>query len=96
MANRADYQGKTVRTGDTVRLSLKLIEGGKERIQIFEGMILGIKGRGDQRTIRVGKRAVSGVWVERVIPLFSPWLAKVEVKRPGKSLKRAKLYWMSG
>lgn len=92
MANSVTHQEKVVNVGDLVKVSLKLIEAGKERIQIFEGMVLGISGRGDQKTIKLRKNAVGGIGVERIIPLSSPWLVKIEVKRSQPNISRAKLY----
>ncbi|KKS90542.1 MAG: 50S ribosomal protein L19 [Microgenomates group bacterium GW2011_GWA2_44_7] len=95
MANNVTYQGKPIKVGDLVRLSLKLIEAGKERIQVFEGLVLGISGRGDQKMIKVRKNAVGGIGVVRSIPVFSPWLSKIEVKRTRLKTSRAKLYNLS-
>lgn len=95
MANSIVHLGKVINVGDFVRVSLKLIEAGKERVQIFEGVVLGIKGRGDQRMIRVRKNAAGGIGVERTLPLSSPWLAKIEVKRSQVKTSRAKLYNLS-
>jgi large subunit ribosomal protein L19 len=92
MAKRTKYQDKTISVGDFVRLHLKLIEGGKERTQPFDGIILSIKGSGDQRMITVRKIATGGVGVERIIPLSSPWLAKIDVRHSTGRIHRAKLY----
>lgn len=91
MSKTVKLDQATFSVGDVVRLHLKLIEAGKERIQIFEGIIIGLKGRGDQKMATV-RRIASGVGVERTIPLNSPWLAKVEVKKSTGKTHRAKLY----
>lgn len=79
--------------GDTVRVHFKIIEGGKERIQVFEGVVIGRKhGTGPHATFTV-RRVTYGEGVERVFPLHSPRIAKVEVVREGK-VRRAKLYYL--
>jgi len=78
--------------GDTVRVHQKIQEGDKFRIQVFEGVVLSIRGRGDNRTFTVQKM-VGDVAVERIWPLISPMIEKVEVKSHSKKrVKRAKLY----
>jgi len=77
------------RVGDTVRLDVKIIEGEKERIQVFEGIVVGRKGSGLSETFTVRKVSY-GVGVERIFPVHSPKLAKITVVRRGK-VRRAKL-----
>lgn len=83
----------TVHVGDLVRVHQKILEGEKERIQIFEGLVIGIRGRGENRTFTVRKIAVGNIGVEKIFPASSPWLAKVEVKKKG-SVRRAKLNYV--
>ena len=78
--------------GDTVRVSAKVVEGGKERIQIFEGTILRLAGGGITRTVTVRKIA-SGVGVERSFKIHSPRIEKIEVVRHGQ-VRRAQLYYL--
>ncbi len=80
------------RPGDTVRVHVRVVEGGKERIQIFEGVVLARKNRGIADTITVRKVSY-GVGVERTFPVHSPMVAKIEVVRKGK-VRRAKLYYL--
>lgn len=89
-----DYYAKRpdVKVGDTVKLSMKIAEGDKERIQVFEGIIIAIKGEGMGKTITVRKISY-GIGVERVVPMNSPKLDKIEVVKRG-SAKRSKLYFM--
>lgn len=80
--------------GDTVSVSVNVIEGDKERVQLFKGIVMGIKGSGISKTFRVRKIA-NGVGVERIFPVNSPRIAKVEILKHG-SVRRAKLYYLRG
>lgn len=78
--------------GDTVRVHVKVIEGDKERIQPFEGVVISRKGSGIRETFMVRKISF-GIGVERIFPLHSPTINKIEVIRRG-SVRRAKLYYL--
>src|SRR3970040_905017 len=78
--------------GDTVRVHVKVIEGEKERIQVFEGVVIGRKGGSNRETFVVRKISY-GVGVERIFPIHSPFVDKVEVVRSGR-VRRAKLYYL--
>ncbi len=78
--------------GDTVKVHVKIREGERERIQVFEGTIIARKGSGVSSTFTV-RRVSYGVGVERVFPVHSPNVAKVEVVRSGK-VRRSKLYYL--
>jgi len=80
--------------GDTVRVHLRIVEGGRERIQNFEGVVIARRGRGPGETFTV-RRVSYGVGVERVFPLHSPRIEKIEVLRHGR-VRRAKLYYLRG
>ncbi len=80
------------RIGDTVRVHLKIIEGDKERVQVFQGVVIRQRGSGVAESITVRKYSY-GVGVERIFPLHSPRLEKVEVVRSGR-VRRAKLYYL--
>ena len=80
--------------GDTVRVHVRVIEGDKERIQIFEGVVIAMQGSGVSRSFTVRKLS-NGVGVERVFPYASPKLARVERVREGR-VRRAKLYYLRG
>ncbi len=91
-----DYLKKDVpeiRPGDTVKLYLKVKEGNRERTQVFQGIVISIRGSGLSRTITVRRIASGGVGVERIVPIHSPALEKIEVVRKGK-VRRAKLYYL--
>ena len=79
-------------SGDTVKVSARVVEGGKERIQVFEGTIMKLKGGGIAKSITVRKIA-SGVGVERTFMVNSPRVEKIEVVRHGR-VRRAQLYFL--
>ena len=81
-----------INVGSTVRVHVKIREGERERIQVFEGTIIAMKGSGISSTFTV-RRVSYGVGVERVFPVHSPNVAKVEVIRNGK-VRRSKLYYL--
>jgi large subunit ribosomal protein L19 len=83
-----------VRVGDTVRVHVKVKEGSRERIQIFEGTVIAKKHGGIEETITV-RRISYGVGVEKVFPIHSPSIETVEVVRGG-TVRRAKLYYLRG
>lgn len=78
--------------GDYVKVHLKIKEGNRERIQVFEGTIIAKKGAGIKETFTV-RRISYGVGVERILPVHSPKIEKVEIVRSGK-IRRAKLYYL--
>ncbi len=80
------------RPGDTVRVHVRVVEGTRERIQAFEGVVIKTKGGGLRRTFTV-RRVTYGVGVERTFPLHSPRIDKIEVVRHGV-VRRAKLYYL--
>ena len=81
-----------VKIGDQVKVHLKVVEGSRERIQVFEGTVIAKKGAGLNETFTVRKLS-SGIGVERVLPVHSPKIEKIEVVRHGK-VRRAKLYYL--
>jgi large subunit ribosomal protein L19 len=80
-------------SGDTIRVHYKIIEGDKTRIQPFDGIVIEKSGKGISQTFTVRKIGADGVGVERIFPLFSPNITKLEVLRKGK-VRRAKLYYL--
>lgn len=87
-----DKEFLNFRIGDTVRVHFLIVEGKGERVQLMEGVVIAIKNKGISRTFTVRKVSY-GVGVERVFPLHSPRVEKVEVIRHGK-VRRAKLYYL--
>jgi large subunit ribosomal protein L19 len=80
--------------GDTVRVHVKIKEGDKERLQVFQGVVLQRRGSGIGETFTV-RKVTAGIGVERVFPLHSPTVAKIDVVRRGR-VRRAKLFYLRG
>ena len=80
------------RAGDTVRVHIKVAEGGRDRLQAFEGVVIGRRGGGMREAFTV-RRISHGVGVERTFPLHSPRVEKIEILRAGR-VRRAKLYYL--
>ncbi|WP_319204166.1 50S ribosomal protein L19 [uncultured Ilyobacter sp.] len=80
------------KAGDTIVVHYKVKEGEKERIQLFEGVVIRVNGGGVAKTFTV-RKVTGGVGVERIIPINSPMIEKIEVKRIGK-VRRSKLYYL--
>jgi large subunit ribosomal protein L19 len=78
--------------GDTVRVHYRIVEGNRERIQVYEGIVIAIDNKGMNKNFTVRKISFD-VGVERIFPVFSPRIAKIEVIRKGK-VRRAKLYFL--
>jgi large subunit ribosomal protein L19 len=82
------------RSGDAIAVSYRIIEGNKERIQVFKGNVIQIKGTGATKTFTVRKIS-SGIGVERIFPFTSPAIAEVEVLKRGK-VRRSRLFYLRG
>lgn len=87
-----DKRSIDFKPGDTVRVHLKIVEGNKERIQVFQGVVIAISRKGIRTTFTVRKVA-QGYGVERILPLYSPAIDQIEVTRRGR-VRRAKLYYL--
>ncbi len=87
---RKDYP--PFKVGDTVRVHYKIVEGEKERVQPFEGVVIRIKGSGPNKTFTVRKESY-GIGIERIFPYYSPNIEKIEVVKIGK-VRRARLYFL--
>lgn len=83
-----------IKVGDTVKMHLKIKEGNKERVQVFEGIVIGIKGVGLGKTVTVRKISY-GVGVEKIVPLYTTMLEKVEIVKRG-TVRKSKLYFLRG
>ena len=109
MANTILCHETPIHIGDTIRVHYKLIEHEKitgktkrevkvetrERTQVFEGILIAIKGRGENQMMMVRRIGIGAIGIERIIPVNSPWIKKVEVKKHGE-VRRAKLYYLRG
>ena len=82
------------KSGDTVTISYKIIEGNKERIQQYRGVVIKIVGHGNKKRFTV-RKVSENIGVERIFPFDSPFIEKVEVNKVGK-VRRAKLYYLRG
>jgi large subunit ribosomal protein L19 len=83
-----------LRPGDSVAVHVRIVEGDKERIQVFQGTVIQIRGAGPNKSFTV-RKVSRGYGIERIFPYGTPAVAKVEVKRHGK-VRRAKLYYLRG
>ena len=93
-AQNVKSEAPVIRIGDSVRVHIKIKEGSKERVQIFEGTVIAKKHGGVNETFTV-RRISYGVGVEKVFPVHSPNVVQVETVRKGK-VRRAKLYYLRG
>lgn len=93
MALTAQHQETKFSVGDIIRVKQQFFSGDKSQSQIFEGVVIGIKGRGVGQSFTVRKIAADGVGVEKIWPIASPNLLKITVKKPGR-VRRAKLYYL--
>ncbi len=82
-----------LRSGDIVKVSVRIVEGDRERIQVFQGTIIRMRGRGSNANFTVRRIASNGIGVERTFLLYSPRIEKVEIVRHSK-VRRAKLYFL--
>ena len=93
MANHIKYNEKTFSVGDTIQVFQKIKEAGKSRTQLFEGILIAVKGHEMGKSICVRKIAAAAVGVERIWPINSPMIKNIKLKKRGK-VRRAKLYYM--
>ncbi|MGD9969881.1 MAG: 50S ribosomal protein L19 [Sulfuricurvum sp.] len=93
---QAQIAGKEIpefRAGDTLRLAVKIKEGDKTRVQNYEGVCISLRGEGVSKTVTVRKIGANGVGIERIFPIYSESLEKIEVLRRGR-VRRAKLFYL--
>jgi len=89
---RPEGEYPVFKSGDTIRVHVRIIEGDKERVQVFEGIVIGIRNAGIASSVTVRKVSY-GIGVERIFPLHSPIISKIELKTKGK-VRRGKLYYL--
>lgn len=90
----AKFGETEIHVGDTVRIHSQVVEGGKTRIQVFEGVLIRLRGRGENRTFTVRKIGAGRIGVERTWPLDSKSIVKIEVKKKNTGVRRSKLYYL--
>lgn len=93
MAQHFKYNDQIISAGDTVRVHQEIVEGEKKRVQIFEGIVIAIKGNDSGKSFTVRRIGTAGIGVEKIFPVNLPTIKKVEVKRKGQ-VRRAKLYYL--
>lgn len=90
----ANFQDKTIHIGDTVRVKYNIVEAGKSRVQAFEGIVISLRGRAENKTFTVRRIGDRGIGVERIWPLDARSLVDVEVVKQPKKVRRAKLFYL--
>lgn len=83
-----------IHIGDTIKVHTKVVEGAKSRVQIFDGILISLRGRAENQTFTVRKIGASGVGVERTWPLDSRSIVKIDVKKKAGKVRRSKLYYL--
>lgn len=89
-----EVKGTQIHIGDTLRVKTTVVEGGKSRVQTFEGILIALNGRGNERMMTVRRIGVKGIGVERMWPTNARSLVGVEVVKSAKKVRRSKLYFM--
>jgi len=82
--------------GDTVKVHTLVVEGNKQRVQVFEGILIALSGRGENKMMTVRRIGAGGIGVERQWPLNAKSLVKIEVVKHAKNVRRSKLYYLRG
>lgn len=90
----AKFNEVDLHIGDNIRVHVQIVEGGKTRIQVFEGILIRIRGRDVNKTFTVRKVGAGGIGVERTWPLDSKSIVKIEVKKKTAGVRRSKLYYL--
>ncbi len=93
MAQYFTYNDTEISTGDTLRVHQEITEGNKKRIQVFEGIVIAIKNRGNGKSFTVRKIGANGIGVEKIYPVNLPSIKKIDVRRKG-AVRRSKLYFL--
>lgn len=88
------YQETEIKIGDTIKVKNTVVEGDKTRVQIYEGIIISLRGRGENASMTVRRVGAKGIGVERTWPLNSKSIVGIEVVKHAKNVRRAKLYYL--
>lgn len=95
MALKTKHKEIVFGTGDKIKVFQKITEKDKQRTQAFEGIVIAIKNRGENKSFTVRKIGVQGIGIERIFPLFSPSIEKIEIVKKGtQGVRRSKLYFI--
>ncbi len=89
-----DFNDVNTHIGDTVRVHSKVVEGAKTRVQVFEGILIRIQGRGENKTFTVRRVGAGGLGVERIWPVNANSIVKVEIKKKADNIRRSKLFYL--
>ncbi len=90
----AQVKDIAIKVGDTIRVHTTVVEGSKTRVQIFEGLIIAISGRAENKMMKVRRIGTGGMGVERMWPLNATSIVKVEVMKSAVNVRRSKLYYL--
>jgi large subunit ribosomal protein L19 len=90
----ANFQNTLIHVGDTVRVKYNIIEGGKSRVQTYEGIVISMRGRAENKSFTVRHIGDRGIGVERIWPLNAKTIVDIEVVKNPKKVRRAKLYYL--
>ncbi len=90
----ANIKETSLHIGDMLRVHVQIVEGGKSRVQVFEGILISMRGRAENKTFTVRKVGAAGVGVERTWPMDATNIVKIEVKKPTSGVRRSKLYYL--
>lgn len=90
----AKFGEQDLHIGNTIRVHSQVLEGAKSRTQVFEGILIRLRGRGENKTFTVRKIGAGGIGVERTWPLNSKSIVKIEVKKKAAKVRRSKLYYL--
>jgi large subunit ribosomal protein L19 len=93
MSQYLQYNDQTITVGDTIRVHQRIMEEKKSRVQVFEGVVIAIRGNGNGKSFIVRKLGAAGIGVEKILPVNLPSIEKIEVKRQGQT-RRSKLYFL--
>jgi large subunit ribosomal protein L19 len=87
-------QNTEIHIGDTLRIHNEIVEGAKTRVQVFEGILISMRGRAENATFTVRRISASGAGVERTWPIDAKSIVKIEVKKNADNVRRSKLYYL--
>ena len=88
------FKDAEIHIGDTLRIHSKVVEGNKTRVQVFEGILIRLRGRGENKTFTVRRIGAGNIGIERTWPLDSRSIDKIEVKKKTAGVRRSKLYYL--